>query len=426
MPKINFTPLAIQHIKPGERPTEYFDASREHGDGLFGVRVSPKGKMVWFIMYSTHDGIRRRYPLGNYPDVSLKDARRQANEIFARIKDGIDPQHDRQEYKGAPLVTDLWRSYRESLDNRQTQKANSTISEEVRRWENVVSPAIGHLKVEDVQPSHLYTMLNRVAKKAPVSANRLHSFLQVLFKPALAQGWITVHPLQWIDKPGGAEAPRKRFLSDDEIRAIWPKFDTLRPNPRDILKIGLLTAQRPGEIYGMVWDDIDLDRGIWIIRESKTDKHTGNDHLVPLSPQALAILQARKDGEGYTAKQQWMIESRYVFPTKYNRAKGMVAGHAKTTKEARKKIQQLSGVTGWTAHDLRRTARTLMSRLSIDHHIRERVLNHSQGGVHGVYDRYDYLQDKADALRKLANEIDRILGTEKPAKVVQLMRRRLG
>lgn len=61
-----------------------------------------------------------------------------------------------------------------------------------------------------------------------------------------------------------------------------------------------------------------------------------------------------------------------------------------------------------------------MSRLRIKQHIRERVLNHAQGGIQGVYDRYDYLQEKVDALNKLANEIDRIIGIEKTAKIIKL------
>ena len=75
----------------------------------------------------------------------------------------------------------------------------------------------------------------------------------------------------------------------------------------------------------------------------------------------------------------------------------------------------------FTPHDLRRTARTLMSRLEIPHHIRERVLNHSQGKIEAVYDQFDYLKEKRAALNKLANEIDRITGKEKKAeKVIKL------
>ncbi len=220
-----------------------------------------------------------------------------------------------------------------------------------------------------------------------------------MFKVAIQKGWITIHPLQWLDKPGGEEPPRKKILTDDEIEILWKYFDKLRPNPRDILKLGLLTAQRSGEIMSMKWSDIDFDKAIWTQQNTKN----GSTHLVPLSEQVLSILTAKK------RKSEW------VFPSIYNRTKGATTtGHAKTTKNARWKVQEDSGITGWTGHDLRRTARTIMSRLRIKHHVRERVLNHSQGGIVGVYDQHDYFQEKADALDKLSCEIYRIIGIETP------------
>lgn len=416
VPKIDFASLTIKNLKPGLKTVEYFDNSRNHGEGAFGIRISPKNKRTWFIMYKTEIGKIKRYTIGTYPHVSLMDARKLANDVMAQVREGGDPMREKKIRRSAPTVIDLWDEYQKSLSRKQKKKAPSTVEEEKRRWLKIISPAIGDMKVEDVKPVHLSDMLDAIANKSPVSANRLHSLLQVFFKPALAKGWIEVHPLQWIDKPGGAEEPRKRFLTDDEICTIWPHIDNLRPNPRDILKLGLYTAQRPGEILKMRWEDIDIDSSIWTLRDTKT----GNDHLLPLSPQVKKILDNRKKGVDYSKKMQWMKESEFVFPSKYNLKKGASSGHAKSTKDARRKVQESSGVTDWTAHDLRRTARTIMSRLKIKHHIRERVLNHAQGGIQGVYDRYDYLQEKADAMNKLGNELDRILGIKQSAKIIEL------
>ena len=156
----------------------------------------------------------------------------------------------------------------------------------------------------------------------------------------------------------------------------------------------------------MKWSDLDLNKAVWRLTENKTD----SIHLVPLSDQVSTILKARKEGVGYTKKQAWMTQSEFVFPSRYNKAKGAKTGHSTNTKNARAKIKKESGITEWTSHDLRRTARTIMSRLKIKHHVRERVLNHSQGGIVGVYDQFDYLQEKRDALDKLGREIYRIVG----------------
>lgn len=416
MPKIDFNPLTIKNLKPTAKTIEYFDNGRTHGDGSFGLRISPKNKRTWFIMYKTEAGKVKRLTLGTFPSISLKDARQLANDTMSRIHDGIDPMQEQKDRRTAPTVSDLWEEYQKTLVRKTKKKVTSTQYEENRRWKKVISPALGDMKVADVTPMDISSILNKVAEKAPISANRLHTLLRVMFKVALANGWINIHPMQWLDKPGGSEPARKRFLNDDEIRTLWPCFDKLRPNPRDILKLGLLTAQRPGEILKMRWEDVNLESGTWILRETKT----GNDHLVPLSSQVKDILKDRKKGTGYSKKLLWMKDSEYVFPSKYNLNKGAKSGHAKSTKDARRKIQEDSGVTDWTAHDLRRTARTIMSRLKIKHHVRERVLNHAQGGIQGVYDRYDYLHEKADALNKLANEIDRILGVEKKAQIIEL------
>ncbi len=408
MPKIDFTPLTIRNLKPGTRSIEYFEKDRNYGEGAFGLRLSPKNKRTWFIMYKTDNGKVKRFTLGGYLELSLKDARAKARDIMTRVRKGDDPVVAQQNHRTAPRISDLWGEYQKSLTRKTKQKVATTTYEENRRWNTIIAPAIGDMKVEDITPRHISSLLNKIAEKAPVSANRLHTLLRVMFKVALANGWISIHPMQWLDKPGGAESARKRFLSEEEILTLWPHFDKLRPNPRDILKLGLLTAQRPGEIHRMKWLDVDLKNSIWTIKDTKA----GNDHLLPLSPQVKKILEDRKTCVGYSNKLRWMKDSEYVFPSKYNTKKGAISGHSKSTKEARKKLQLNSGVKDWTAHDLRRTARTLMSRLNIKHHIRERVLNHSQGGVQGVYDQHDYLLEKADALNKLGDEIDRILGIE--------------
>lgn len=417
MPKINFNAMKIKSLKPGSHSVEYFEKGRTPGNGAFGIRVSPKGKMVWFIMYKNETGNIKRYRIGDYPKLSLKGASKEANKAMDKVNDGEDPQAKKQAFKKAPTMADLWEEYQKALARRSTPKATSTIREEERRWEKVIKPDLGNTKVINVKRPHIAALLNEVADTAPVSANRLHSLLSVMFKTALDLGWLEIHPMYMMSKPGGQETTRSKYLEDDEIKTIWPYFDKLQPNFRDILKLILLTAQRPGEIMAMRWQDLDLDETVWRLTENKTN----SAHLVPLSDQVITILEGRKKGTGYTKKQEWMTQSDFVFPSRYNKAKGAKTGHATNTKNARNKVKKDSGITGWTSHDLRRTARTIMSRLKIKQHVRERVLNHSQGGIVGVYDQFDYLQEKRDALDKLARELYQIIGQPvEKAKIIKL------
>jgi len=421
-----FTDRSVKALISDGGQVDYYDRTPPIAgqSGQLGIRVSQRSK-AWFVQYRVNGRRKRLTFTKRYPELSLKDARVEAADHLRTVYSGGDPNQNAKDYREAPTVKDLWKAYQDALENRAKSKAVSTIREENRRWEKIIEPAIGHMKVEDITPAQLSDMLDRLAKKAPVSANRLHSLLQVMFKPALAKGWITVHPLQWIDKPGGAEPPRKRVLSDDEIRTLWPHLDDLRPNPRDILKLGLLTAQRPGEIMSMKWEDVDMVEGVWIIRDTKA----GNDHHVPLSKQVTAILECHQQYQEVQAERRAKrykipVESYpWVFQSEYNRSRGAENGHARSTKQARKKLHSDTGVVGWSAHDLRRSARTVMSRLKIKPHIRELVLNHSQGGIVNGYDQYDYLLEKRKALQKLADEIDRIIGKEMPeGKVVEIRR----
>lgn len=393
MPKLQFTALSIKALKPSKKSVEYFDEGRAKGDGSLALRVSPQGKMTWFVMYRGKDGKQKRFILGTYPSLSLSKARESLAAL--KIGSGADPVAERkaeierekeaeEEANRKPTVRKLWEVYLEKRSNQG--KAESTNREEDRKWKIDVEPYIGDMLVEEVTPVDLSNLLERLSASSPVSANRLHSFLRVLFKPAIAKGWITIHPMQWIDKPA-KEKPRKRILSDEEIKDLWQRLDKVQPNARDSMKLLLLTAQRKGEIFKMKWEDID-DNWIWHQKENKTD----SVHLLPLSSQVISILKNKPK------------ISEWVFPSNRN------ASHVIDVKKVRIALNKKMGGEPWTEHDLRRTARTLMSRLKIKHHVRERVLNHSQGGMVRVYDQHDYLDEKRDALKKLGNEINRIIG----------------
>ena len=365
---------------------------------LQGLQSRP-GIGTWRIMYRVNKK-QKKFKIGVYPAMQIKAAKTEAARILGEIAAGNDPQQQRTAYQSAPTMCDLWDLYLGSQKLKTRQKAITTQHEERRKWKVEVKPIIGDMKVCDVTGSQLADILDDVARRAPVASNRLHSFLRVLFKPAVRHGWIQYSPMASIEKTGGAEVPRQRYLTDAEIKTLWPFFDAAYGNGGDILKLLLLTAQRPGEIMSMRWQDIDFDNRLWTLSNTKT----GNDHLIPLSKPVLKILQRRKSG--YPERVSWKNDSEYVFPSRHNRQ----AGHTKSVNRLRKKIQQDSGIIGWTSHDLRRTARTLMSRLSIPHHVRERVLNHSVGKIQATYDRYDYLEEKRKALDLLGQEIVKITG----------------
>ncbi len=371
--------------------------------GSLGLRVSAKGMPTWLIIYRIN-GKQRKYSFGKYQAMTFASAKKQAAALLKGVSHGIDPNDTAKAYKEAETLSDLWIQYLKSPSFKK--KTPSTQKEDQRKYDTLLEKPLGSMKLVDIRKKHLSAVLSELAEKSPVSANRLHSLLSVLFKLALNKDLIEAHPMFSMSKPS-REKPRNRYLKEAEIKLLWPEFDKCRPNVRDIFKLILLTAQRPGEVMGMRWSEIDLEKELWTIPAEKT-KGKGHDHLVPLSSQVMNILRARRAGKGLTQRTLWMKESEYVFPTKHNGK----YGHTCSVHKARYTLIKNLDMDSWGAHDLRRTGRTMLSELGIAPNIGERILNHSMGRIEVIYDIFGYLPQKAAALNKLGNRIDQINGVK--------------
>jgi integrase len=181
------------------------------------------------------------------------------------------------------------------------------------------------------------------------------------------------------------ERARQRTLTDTEVRAVWQTAEGSLFG--SYLKFVLLAACRRTEAALMSWAEVD--NGEWLIPALRYK--TNRDHLVPLSSAAQAVLAK-------VPKTRDLIF--------------MPAGQRKHSHRSKLTFDRACGVSGWTIHDLRRTARSLMSRAGVPTDHAERCLGHVIGGVRGVYDRYEYLEEKRHAFEALAAQIDRIVNPQ--------------
>jgi Phage integrase family len=154
-------------------------------------------------------------------------------------------------------------------------------------------------------------------------------------------------------------------LPEDEIRALWGAWERMGYPFGTIQQLLLLTAQRRGEVSSLRWDQLDMERGVW--RLASADTKTGREHVLPLSPPVLDILRQVPRFAG----------SALLFPANRHGSDRPVSGFSK----AKRTTDRLSGIEGWTWHDLRRTAATGMARLNVSPHVCERILNHSGSGM---------------------------------------------
>lgn len=197
-----------------------------------------------------------------------------------------------------------------------------------------------------------------------------------------------------------SERARERILSDDEIRIVWKQAEA-NGTFGAFIRLLLLTGQRREKVAAMRWQDIDLEAGTWTIPSE--DREKGNARELVMPDLALDIIKS----------QERFSENAYVFA---GRGKKHKSGYSKAKAEFDTKCK---GVEAWQLHDLRRTARSLMSRVGVRPDIAERVLGHAIAGVEGIYDRHTYRDEKKDALNKLAGLIGNILA-EPNTKVVRL------
>ena len=158
-----------------------------------------------------------------------------------------------------------------------------------------------------------------------------------------------------------------------------------------IVEFLALTAQRREEVAGLRWDEIDLAQRVWTIPKARTKN--AKAHMVHLSMQALTVLK-RADRKGPVVFTLLGTKPFQDFT------------HAK------RRLDQLSGVTGWRLHDLRRTCVSGMARLGVAPHIADKILNHQAGtisGVAAVYQRHDFLAERRAALDEWGAHVDRLL-----------------
>jgi integrase len=182
---------------------------------------------------------------------------------------------------------------------------------------------------------------------------------------------------------------RDRVLNDDELRAVWGAAEKSGTYGA-MVRVALLTAQRRKKVASMRWADLS-PHGSWTISGSPREKGTGGTLDLPAA--ALSIIYAQPD----------ISTNSYVFP-------GRGSVHFNSFSDGKAKIDaQLPELAEWDFHDLRRTARSLMSRAGVRSDIAERVMGHVIQGVEGVYDRHDYREEKADALGSLAATIESIV-----------------
>lgn len=394
----------IESLRAGDLPVDHTDAAIR---GL-QLRVAPSGCKTWLFRYKFHKK-PCRIRIGRFPTVRLADARIRAAGFRALLSEGIDPKAAQAQYRrpGARGALNNKRKPESETETSLALEPNSVdfLVEEfkekflkpnranpndvIRIFNHDVLPYWSGRDARTIKPREVIQLLDRVvARGSKVMANRVASALRQLFLFGVHRAIIDWSPVQLLMKPGGREKPRRRIFSERELEAFLlhgsraARTRTLG----HILRILLLTAVRRGELCKARWADVDFVRGTWDIPEQASKSRI--PLKVPLTDSAAAEFRALRELAG---------NSDYVLPRPGGN--GPIPAHQVTRRIARcqRRFQEIA-IEKFIGHDLRRTCRTYLSRLGVDQLIAERVLNHQRRGIEGVYDLYEFLPQKRQAL----------------------------
>jgi integrase len=382
------------------------------------LRLTPAGAASWSLRARTHDGKRTRSTLGTWPALGIAEARRRALAQLAAIHGGADPVAEKRTARAGraareaePTVADRvaeWIAAREA--DRAKPLKPRTATEYRRTMEHDVLPRIGGRPLRETTREDWARLVAAKRRKAPAMASLLYRCASAFLGHAEAHGWVAANPLP--RKGLAAIAPplaaRERVLNDDEIRAIWNTSAELNPKPRAFVRLLVLTAAREMEVADIAVGEVDLGTGRWTMPGARTKN--GLSYIVPLCPLSLAeIALVWPEHAGETAP-DW-------------RLLGAVSGGGlRGFSKLKSRLDVVSGVINWRWHDLRRTARTGMTRLGVPRDHAEAAINHVSGRtkLERIYDRHDYGPEVIAALTCWQAHVAALVTPQPSAEVVPL------
>ncbi len=350
------------------------------------IRVMPSGAKAFLVVARDPKGKQIWKTIG-FPPMSIDDAREKAMAMLRSIRSTVlSEAQDAATFEG---IAGAWFQRHVIKSNLRSQ---DTIHGLLQKH---ILPAFRGMNFVDVRRKHIVALLDRVedgsgARSADYVLSTISSICQWY---AMRDESYESPIIRGMKRRG--DGRRDRILKDDEIAALWEADDLFG----NFTKFALLTAQRKEKIATMRWSDIR--DGVWHIPAEAREK--GNAEALRLPQIALDVIEDQH---------RTNADSPFVFADATGSPRSKIA-------RQKRHFEAAFPMPRWTLHDLRRTARSLMAAAGVLTLHAELIMGHKQDGVVGIYDRHDYLDEKGDALLRLANRIRDIV-TPPPSNVEKL------
>jgi integrase len=399
------TDITVRNLKPTAKRYETPDPGAR---GLY-VQVQPSGRKGFAVRYR-FGGVPRKLTLT--PGISLAAARKAAADAMFELEQGRDPAATRKERaaqaiaakaKAVAAANDTLLAICEEYFRRPEHQRLRSLKQRRDTMARLVYAELGNRQIDSIKRSEIVRLLDKIAdQRGAVQADIALSFLRTImnghakradeFRSPIVRGMARTKP---------SERARARVLDDDELCAVWTTASKLEGPFPAMVKFLLLTAARRSEAAALPWNEIvGAD---WVLPAARNK--TKQELIRPLSRAVQDLLAAQPRSRPYV----FSINAGSYPYTSFSKGK--------------REFDAACGVRGWKIHDLRRTARSLMSRAGVPSDHAERCLGHVLPGlIRQTYDRHQYREEMLIAYEKLAALIERIVNP--PADVVTPLRRR--
>lgn len=381
------TDTQIRNAKPKEKPYKLTDSN-----GLY-LEVRPNGSKLWRYRYRI-GGKENLFAIGDYPAMSLTEARGERESARKLVKQGIHPSHQRR--------TETLRRSIEAESTFQTV-AETWVKENSAHWsENYrrqidqrlrgdVFPYIGALPIKSIVPAHIKDVLKRVEKRgAPASAKLLKTWMGGVFRYAAGELLVDTDPTWPLRNT--IKAPKTKHiahLAARDIPAFLQAIEGVQGEYATKMAVQLLwlTLVRTVELRCAEWKEFDLEAGLWTVPAERMKMR--EPHVVPLSAQAVELLEALKPLTG-----RW----QYVFPGRKDREQPL-------THEAIRDVFNRAGYAGrFTPHGVRSTFSTYFNEAGVDHDLIELTLAHAERNkVRSAYNHAKKLEQRRQLMQQWAD-----------------------
>jgi integrase len=368
--------------EPGKERSVYWDTSLPG----FGLVVTRAGAKSYCIQYRANGRSRRLTLNGN---LLLVDARKEARKRIGEVAKGGDPVVERR--KQAAAASGTLESVAREYFHREGRRIR-TMAERQATFERLVFPKFGSQQIDDIRRVDLNRLFDKIEdERGAVMADITLAYMSRLFNWHAARSDDFRSPIvRGMRRLKPSDRARTRILTDAELVAVW-KATGENPGPfSSMVRFILLTATRRNEAARMTWSEIDK-HGDWTIPAERYK--TNVETVFPLSGAAKKLLAELPHMGGF------------IFS---HNGKRPITGFSRPKRD----LDRASGVAGWTIHDLRRTARSLMSRAGVPADHAERALGHLPGVIRRTYDRHTYRDEMLVAFEKLASQIERIINPQ--------------